>query len=100
VICCLCRLVVLVTRTETYALRLKLTGARKITEEVNQWLNKRAEYRDKQHTWSAILLLKTRGLAQYFVGKRKSVEFMSHVHEIERQDNMEIRQLLLYIFYF
>ncbi|OBZ34426.1 MAG: hypothetical protein A9957_02805 [Methanohalophilus sp. DAL1] len=87
-------------RTETYALRLKPTVARKITEEVNQWLNKRAKYRDKQHTWSAILLLKTREMAQYLVGKRKTIDFVSHVYEIERQDNMEIRQLLLYIFYF
>ena len=31
-------------RTETYALRLKPTEARKVTEEVNQWLNKRAAY--------------------------------------------------------
>ncbi|APH39467.1 hypothetical protein BHR79_08225 [Methanohalophilus halophilus] len=32
-------------RTETYALRLKPAGARKVTEEVNKWLNKRAKYR-------------------------------------------------------
>ncbi|APH39477.1 hypothetical protein BHR79_08285 [Methanohalophilus halophilus] len=53
-----------VIRTETYALRLKPTGTRKVTEEVNQWLNKSAKYRNKQHKWSAILLLKTRELAQ------------------------------------
>ncbi|WP_462273301.1 CRISPR-associated endonuclease Cas1 [Methanohalophilus sp.] len=86
-------------RTETYALRLKPTGARKVTEEVNQWLNKRAKYRNKQHTWSAILLLKTRELAQYLVGKRKTVDFVSPAYEIERQDNMEIRQLILDISY-
>jgi len=86
-------------RTETYALRLKPTGARKVTEEVNQWLNKRAKYRNKQHTWSAILLLKARELAQYLVGKRKTVDFVSPVYEIERQDNMEIRQLILDIPY-
>lgn len=86
-------------RTETYALRLKPTGARKVTEEVNQWLNKCAQYRNKQHTWSAILLLKTRELAQYRVGKHKNVDLMSPVYEIERQDNMEIRQLILGISY-
>ena len=46
------------------------------------------------------MLLKTKELAQHLVGKRKTVDFMSPVYEIERQDNMEIRQLLLYIFYF
>nr|WP_268765992.1 CRISPR-associated endonuclease Cas1 [Methanohalophilus halophilus] len=86
-------------RTETYALRVKPTGARKVTEEVNQWLNKRSQYRNKQHTWSAILLLKTRELAQYLVGKHKTVDFVSPVYEIERQDNMEIRQLILDISY-
>jgi CRISPR-associated protein Cas1 len=48
-----------------------------------------------QHTWSSILLLKTKELAQHLVGKRKTVDFMSPVYEIERQDNMEIRQLIL-----
>ncbi|ATU08599.1 hypothetical protein [Methanohalophilus portucalensis] len=39
--------------------------------------------------------IETRELAQYLVGKHKTVDFMSHVYEIERQDNMEIRQLIL-----
>lgn len=41
------------------------------------------------------MLLKTKVLAQHLVGKRKKVDFMSHVYEIERQDNIEIRQLIL-----
>ncbi|APH39473.1 hypothetical protein [Methanohalophilus halophilus] len=45
------------------------------------------------------MLLKTRELAQHLVGKRKTVDFMFPVYEIERQDNMEIRQLILDISY-
>jgi hypothetical protein len=33
------------------------------------------------------------------VGKRKTVDFVSPVYEIERQDNIEIRQLILDISY-
>ncbi|ATU08116.1 hypothetical protein [Methanohalophilus portucalensis] len=46
-----------------------------------------------------LLLLETRELAQYLVGKRKTVDFVYPVYEIERQDKMDIRQLILDISY-
>ena len=42
-----------------------------------------------------LLLLETRELAQYLVGKRKTVDFVYPVYEIESQNNMDIRQLIL-----
>jgi CRISPR-associated protein Cas1 len=58
-------------RTESYALRLRLrpTGARKVTEEVNVWFNKTVEYQDKELMWSYVMLLKGRELAHHLTGK-------------------------------
>jgi CRISPR-associated protein Cas1 len=86
-------------RTESYSLRLKPTGAKKVTEEFNKWMNKRVKYQGKQTTWSYALLLKTRELAHYLVGKRKTVDFSKPNYEIERQDSDEIRKKIIEISY-
>ncbi|MDK2946846.1 MAG: CRISP-associated protein Cas1 [Methanolobus sp.] len=61
-------------RTESYSLRLRPTGAKKLTEEINQWFNKRVGYKGNMTMWSYVMFLKTRELAQYLVGKRQKTE--------------------------
>jgi CRISPR-associated protein Cas1 len=58
-------------RTESYSLRLKPSGAKKVTEEFNKWMNKKIPYQKQSVMWSYALLLKTRELAQFLVEKRK-----------------------------
>ena len=50
-------------RTEDYDLRFKPTGARKLISEFNVMLNRGLTYKDKNSSWSSILLLKTREMA-------------------------------------
>jgi CRISPR-associated protein Cas1 len=86
-------------RTETYSLRLKPSGAKKVTEEFNNWMNKKVPYKKQSVMWSYALLLKTRELAQYLVGKRKTLDFSKPAYNVERQDSDDIRQKILSISY-
>lgn len=58
-------------RTESYSLRLKPSGAKKVTEEFQNWMNKKVPYRKNSVTWNYALLLKTRELVQYLVEKKE-----------------------------
>jgi CRISPR-associated protein Cas1 len=86
-------------RTESYSLRLKPSGAKKVTEEFNNWMNKKVPYKKQSVMWSNALLLKTRELAQYLVGKKKNLDFCKPAYTVERQDSEDIRQKILSISY-
>jgi CRISPR-associated protein Cas1 len=86
-------------RTESYSLRLKLSGAKKVTEEFQSWMNQKIPYQINSVTWSYSLLLKTRKSAQYLIGKRKTLDFSRPKFTIERQDSEEIRKKILSISY-
>jgi CRISPR-associated protein Cas1 len=86
-------------RTESYSLRLKPSGAKKITEEFNKWMNKKVAYQKQSVMWSYALLLKTRELAQFLVEKRKIIDFSKPAYSVERQDSEDIRQKILSISY-
>lgn len=86
-------------RTESYSLSLKPSGAKKLTEEFNNWMNKKVPCKKQSVMWGYALLLKTRELAQYLVEKRKTIDFSKPEYTIERQDSEEIRQKILSISY-
>ena len=86
-------------RTESYSLRLKPSGAKKITEEFNKWMNRKTPYQKQSVMWSYALLLKTRELAQYLVEKKKTVDFCKPEYTIARLDSEDIRQKILNISY-
>ncbi|WP_321418427.1 CRISPR-associated endonuclease Cas1 [uncultured Methanomethylovorans sp.] len=86
-------------RTESYSLRLKPSGAKKVTEEFQNWMNKKVPYHKNSVTWNYALLLKTRELVQYLVEKRKAIDFSKPEFTIDRQDSDDIRQKILNISY-
>ncbi len=86
-------------RTESYSLRLKPTGAKKVTEEFQSWMNKKVPYQKNAVTWNYAFLLKTRELVQYLVEKRKAIDFSKPEFTIDRQDSDDIRQKILSISY-
>ncbi|WP_342305107.1 hypothetical protein [Methanolobus sp. ZRKC5] len=79
-------------RTESYSLRLKPSGAKKVTEEFNSRMNAKVEYRRKNTIWVTVLLLKARELAQYLVGKRKTIEFSKPSYVGKRDDTDLLRK--------
>ncbi len=86
-------------RTESYSLRLKPSGAKKVTEVFQNWMNKKVPYQKNSVTWNYALLLKTRELVQYLVEKRKAIDFSKPAFTIDRQDSDDIRQKILSISY-
>ncbi len=86
-------------RTESYSLRLKPSGAKKVTEVFQNWMNKKVPYQKNSVTWNYALLLKTRELVQYFVEKRKTLDFSKPEFTIDRQNSEDIRQKILSISY-
>ena len=86
-------------RTESYSLRLKPSGAKKVTEVFQNWMNKKVPYQKNSVTWNYALLLKTRELVQYLVEKRKAIDFSKPEFTIDRQDSDDIRQKILSISY-
>ena len=86
-------------RTDNYSLRLRPSGAKKLTEEFQTWMNKKVTYQDKSMMWSYVLLLKIRELAQFLNGKKRKIDFITPPYTIERQDTDEIRKRILTISY-
>jgi len=86
-------------RTDNFTLKLRATGARKITTELNTWLNKTVNYQNKETSWNYVILLKTRELAHYLIGKKKSLDFVSPEYQVERQDSNDMRKKILSISY-
>jgi CRISPR-associated protein Cas1 len=86
--------------TENYNLRLRPSGAHIVKDEVNAWFNSSVEYLGKNTAWSYVLFLKTRDLAHYLVGKKKTIpNFSTPEYHIERQDSEEVRRKILSISY-
>ncbi|MDG6245057.1 MAG: CRISPR-associated protein Cas1 [Methanolobus sp.] len=62
-------------------------------------MNKKVPYKKQSVMRSYALLLKIRELAQYLVGKRKTIDFSKPAYAIERQDSDDIRQKIMRISY-
>lgn len=86
-------------RTENFTLKLRASGTRKITNELNTWLNKTVNYQEKETSWNYVILLKSRELAHFLIGKNKSLDFVRPICQIERQDSDDIRKQILSIPY-
>lgn len=86
-------------RTENFTLKLRASGTRKITNELNSWLNNVVNYQEKDASWNYVIFLKTRELAHYLIGKKKSLDLISPKYQIDRQDTDEMRKKILSIPY-
>ncbi|WP_135604826.1 CRISPR-associated endonuclease Cas1 [Methanococcoides sp. NM1] len=82
-------------RTESFSLRLRPSGARKVTEEFNSVMNSKVEYRKKNSSWGSVLLVKARELSHQLVGKRKTIEFINPVYVAERDDSNLLRKKII-----
>ncbi len=62
-------------------------------------MNKKVPYKKQSVMWSYALLLKSRELAKYLVGKRKDIAFCNPAYVVEREDSKEIMKKILSIAY-
>lgn len=86
-------------RTDNFTLKMRSSGTRKVTTELNTWLNKTVRYQERETSWNYLIFLKTRELAHYLNGKKKSLDLVSPEQQIDRQDSDEIRKKILAIPY-
>ena len=55
-------------------------------------MNKKVAYKKQSVMWSYVLLLKTRELAQYIVGKKKTLDFSKLAYAVEWYDAEDVEQ--------
>jgi len=90
-------------RTESFTLRLRASGAQKVTQAVNNWLNKTSEYHDKDISNGYLILLKTRELMRYLTVQNCNFDVSTSILNVKmnviRHDSDMMRQKILTISY-
>lgn len=87
-------------RTENYIIRLKPQAVEKLVNELNTQFSKTVRYQNRNYQWSSIIDIKAHELANYLLGKRKTIEFVKPIGELSRLDNIELRNKILDISYY
>ena len=86
-------------RTENYIIRLKEKAVEKLVNELNQTFSNTVKYKNKNYQWSTIIDIKARELANYLLGKTKSIDLSKPNYKLDREDNNKIRDLITNISY-
>jgi CRISPR-associated protein Cas1 len=86
-------------RTENYNIRLRPSGAKKLAKEIEARFNKTVSYLGNGYSWSYVLTLKAKELAQYLSGKKNAIDFCVLFPHLEREDGYELRQKILKLSY-
>ncbi|MGA2913118.1 MAG: CRISPR-associated endonuclease Cas1 [Methanoregula sp.] len=90
-------------RTESFTLRLKASGAQKVTQAVNKWLNKVTNYQEKEISYGYLITSKTRELVRYLTVQNVSFNVSTSVLNVKlnvkRYDSDKMRQKILNVSY-
>ncbi len=81
--------------TENYHIRLKLDTAKLLVEKIKSNFNGKVSYRKKHFAYQNILYDNVSQLAQYIADKKKTIEFIVPHIEINRDDDLLIREKIL-----
>jgi len=86
-------------RSETYTLRLRASGAKKLVNAIEEKLAKKVNFNSQQWSVRYVIQEKIRELAHFLVGKRSSLDLTAPLIPIERQDTDAARQQILALNY-
>ena len=78
---------------------LKPEATKRLIEMVNGQLSNRVPYKDKSWEWRSVMQQKSGELAEYLLGKKKSIIFTDPTPVIVRDDTEELRQKVMGIGY-
>ena len=81
--------------TENYHIRLKQETAKLLVEKIKSNFNSKVSYGKKHFAYQNILYDNVSQLAQYIVDKKKTIEFIVPHVEINRDDDLLIREKIL-----
>jgi CRISPR-associated protein Cas1 len=86
-------------RTESFTSRLRASGAQKVTQAVNIWLNKVSQYQEKEISYGYLITLKTRELVRSLTSDNVTFNVSTSEFNVKRNDSDKIRQKILTISY-
>jgi CRISPR-associated protein Cas1 len=86
-------------RTESFTLRLRASGAQKVTQAVDKWLNKVTKYQEKEISYGYLITLKTRELVRSLTVQNVTFDVSTSALNVRRYDSDKIRQKILNISY-
>jgi CRISPR-associated protein Cas1 len=81
--------------TENYHIRLKQDTAKLLIEKIKSNFNGKVPYKKKHFAYQNILYDNISQLAQYISNKKKTIEFVVPHVEIDRNDNLLLREKIL-----
>jgi CRISPR-associated protein Cas1 len=81
--------------TENYNIRLEEDTAKMLIEKIQGNFNSKVSYKRKNYTYESIMLDNIQGLANFVIGKSDKLRFEIPSIEINRNDDKDIRDLLL-----
>lgn len=82
-------------RTENYNIRLRPVGVKKLIDEVNAQLTSKVEFKGKSWEWGYVIPQKAGELADFLLGKRKTLDFSDPIPNPERVDSAALREKIL-----
>ncbi len=81
--------------TENYHIRLKPDTAKLLVEKIKLNFNHKVSYRKRNFAYQNILYDNVSQLAQFIADKKKTIEFIVPFIEINRDDNLLLREKIL-----
>jgi CRISPR-associated protein Cas1 len=87
-------------RTESFTLKLRSSGAKKLVKEINnQFYIRKAEYEKGMCSWAYIIQCKATELSQYLSSKKTQLDFTKPVPNLNRIDDYELREKIMAVPY-
>jgi CRISP-associated protein Cas1 len=81
--------------TENYHIRLKEQTAKALIEKIKLNMNTKAAFKGRTATYQTILYNNVQALANFVIGKSKSLNFDLPTLTIKRNDNLDVQQRIL-----
>jgi CRISPR-associated protein Cas1 len=86
-------------RSETYTLRLRASGAKKLVKAIEEKLVKKVNFNSQMWSVRYVIQEKIRELAHYLVDKRSNLDLCKPHIPIDRQDTDAVRQQIVALSY-
>lgn len=85
--------------TENFNIRIRPEGVKKLMTELQTQFCSTVEYQNQKWEWRYIIIQKACELAQYLIGKRKTLDFSEPQPNLKRDDTDAMRKIILNISY-
>ena len=81
--------------TENYHIRLREKTAKMLIEKIKVKFNSKTRYKTQNSTYANIFLDNVQYLSYYIIGRQKDVQFNIPKYQIQRNDDVKIREMIM-----